>query len=123
MPRTNNPNEAITHLALPEGRIPVLLRCSPEKREGLVCFSPYNEALSVRAVPRETLQLFVDPKRRAVFEKEYGSVPELARAELLAALGMAGAIASGKAKDEGWRRALRDTVYRWAEAYENADPT
>lgn len=74
--RSNNDNEAITHLAMPERQIPVLIDSSPENAEGFVPSSGTSD-LSVTMV-RRLLPSFVDglrnPQRRKEIEREHGAI-------------------------------------------------
>lgn len=74
--RRNNANETITHLAMPERQIPVLIDAAPPNAEGYVSSGAWGEkpATSVRRL----LPSFVDdlrsPRSRGEIEKEHGSV-------------------------------------------------
>lgn len=74
--KSNNSNEAITHLAMPERQIPVLIDSSPEKAEGFVPSSAWSNR-PVSGV-RRLLPSFVDglrsARRRKEIEKEHGAI-------------------------------------------------
>lgn len=89
-----NYNEAITHMAMPERRIPVLLPSGRAKQDGQVSFPPHK----VRRVPATAMEMFLDAKGRGRFENEYGIVSEADRVNLLYMLGMANAIANNSWK-------------------------
>lgn len=73
---SNNHNEAITHLAMPERQIPVLIESSPENAEGFVPSMAWG-GKPVTSV-RRLLPSFVDglrsPRRRREIEKEHGAI-------------------------------------------------
>ena len=74
--RSNNANEAITYLAMPERQIPVLIESSPEKAEGFVPSMAWG-GKPMTAV-RRLLPSFVDglrsPRRRREIEMEHGAI-------------------------------------------------
>lgn len=88
---------------MPERSMPVIVRCSPKGRDGFTLLSGPS-SLSVRRVPREALKIFLEDKRRADFERQYGVVPEREREGLLYLLGLADAIRRRN------RRSLRAAV-------------
>lgn len=113
--RRVNSNEAITSMAMPEGRIPVIIPSSRRKQDGQVSFLPHK----VRRVPAIALKLFLDAKGRARFEKEYGMVSRADRVNLLFMLGMANAIANNS-----WKSVIKVIAERagtdedaWAHLY------
>jgi hypothetical protein len=74
--RSNNHNEAITNLAVPERRIPVLIESSAERAEGFV---PSIVWSGKPVTPIQRLQpSFIDgmgsPGKRREIEKEYGAI-------------------------------------------------
>ncbi|MGD0096638.1 MAG: hypothetical protein ABSB60_09085 [Terracidiphilus sp.] len=73
---SNNRNEAITNLAMPERQIPVLIDSSPEKAEGFVPSTAWSDK-PVTSV-RRLLPSFVDglrnPRKRREIEKEHGTI-------------------------------------------------
>jgi hypothetical protein len=74
--RSNNHNEAITNLAVPERRIPVLIESSAERAEGFV---PSIVWSGKPVTPVQRLQpSFIDgmgsPGKRREIEKEYGAI-------------------------------------------------
>lgn len=74
--RSNHNNEAITHLAMPERQIPVLIDSSPEKTEGFVPSIVWSDK-PVTSV-RRLLPSFIDgldsPRKRKEIEKEHGVI-------------------------------------------------
>lgn len=74
--RSNNRNEAITHLAMPERQIPVLIDSSTEKAEGFVPSATWSGKPFTSV--RRLLPSFVDglqsPRRRKEIEKEHGAI-------------------------------------------------
>jgi len=76
--RTHNHNESITHLAMPERRIPVLIDCEPKRAEGFVPSFLENEqsATPVRRLDPALLIAFRNAGRRIEIEKEYGAIHE-----------------------------------------------
>lgn len=76
--RTHNHNESITHLAMPERRIPVLIDCEPKQAEGFVPSFREKEqsATLVRRLDPALLIAFRNAGRRIKIEKEYGAIDE-----------------------------------------------
>jgi hypothetical protein len=74
--RSNHNHEAITHLAMPERQIPVLLDSVPEKAEGFVPSIVWSDK-PVTSV-RRLLPSFIDgldsPRKRKEIEKEHGAI-------------------------------------------------
>src|SRR5271155_3329435 len=106
--RSHNHNETITHLAMPERRIPVLMECPKSIRDGFTVLRDISpSSLNVRRVPENSLELFVDPKQRESFEQSYGAVTERDRQTLLYLLGLADAVTK---RDD---KALRQAVNRY----------
>jgi hypothetical protein len=84
--RSNNNNETITHLAIPERQIPVLIDSGSGRATGFVPSSVWSDKpiTNVRRVPAESiLDSLKTPEQRNSFEKEFGPVPEAAWNELL----------------------------------------
>lgn len=107
MTRYNN-NEAITHLAMPERTIPVLLVCDKSKRDGFAALSDLSpESVSVWRISEAALRSFVNPRDRKLFENKYGPVPERERQQLLYLLNLAEALSRHDAK------AMRGVVRRY----------
>ena len=75
---SNNNNEAITYLAMPERQIPVLIESSPEKAEGFVPSIAWGGKPMTSV--RRLLPSFVDglrsPRRRREIEIEHGAIDE-----------------------------------------------
>ena len=76
--KTHNHNESITHLAMPERRIPVLIDCEPKQAEGFVPSFRESEqtATPVRRLDPAILIAFRNAGRRIEIEKEYGTIDE-----------------------------------------------
>lgn len=74
--RSNNNNEPITHLAMPERRIPVLIESSPEKAVGFVPSIAWGgkTVTSVQRLEPEIAIGLRNPRRRGEIEKEYGVI-------------------------------------------------
>ena len=74
--RSNNRNEAITHLAMPERRIPVLIDSSPERADGFVpSISWSNKPVTpVRCLDVSFVDGMGNPGKRKEIEKEHGAV-------------------------------------------------
>lgn len=74
--RSNNANKAITHLAMPERQIPVLIDSTPEKSEGFVPSGLWSDkpVTSVRRLLPEFVQGVPSPQRRREIEKEHGTI-------------------------------------------------
>jgi hypothetical protein len=74
--RSNNNNEAITNLSMPERQIPVLIECSPGKAEGFVPSIAWGGKPTTSV--RRLLPSFVDglrsPRRRREIEIEHGAI-------------------------------------------------
>ena len=101
-----NVNEAITHLAMPERRIPVLMRSTQQKRQGVIhvlFYPPPSDGISifvpanVRIVPITALEMFVTPWRGEEFEKAFGPVDEAWHKKLIYLFKLAEAIGG-----DGW---------------------
>lgn len=80
--RSNNRNEAITHLAMPERQIPVLIDSSPEKAVGFVPSMAWvlkgrgTPGIAVRLFPPASLNDLSKPQQRREAEKEYGPISQ-----------------------------------------------
>lgn len=76
--RSNNTNEAITHLAMPERQIPVLIDASPEKTEGYLPSIAWSDKpeTNVRRLLPSFVQGLASPQRRREIEKEHGTISE-----------------------------------------------
>jgi hypothetical protein len=74
--RRNNRNEAITHLAMPERQIPVLIDSSTEKAEGFVPSATWSgkPLTSVRRLLPSFVDGLQSPRRRKEIEKEHGAI-------------------------------------------------
>jgi hypothetical protein len=74
--RSNNRNEAITHLAMPERQIPVLIDSSTEKAEGFVPSATWSgkPLTSVRRLLPSFVDGLQSPRRRKEIEKEHGAI-------------------------------------------------
>ena len=84
------------------------MRCAKATRDGFTALSDISPSgLNVRRVPNDALRLFVDPKHKDSFEKQYGPVSERDRKGLLYLLGLADAVTK---RDS---RALREVVHRY----------
>jgi hypothetical protein len=75
----DNHNEAITNLAMPERRMPVLVAASSNSADGFVGGEPW----SVRHVSQGTLAALSDPEQRKKVEQQYGRIDEDSRVRLL----------------------------------------
>ena len=75
---SHNHNKAITHLAMPERRIPVLIDSSPEKAEGLVpsAVQSGKPATAVRRLDPSVVRNLGNPKQRREIEREHGVINE-----------------------------------------------
>ena len=73
---SNNNNEAITHLAIPERQIPVLIDSSAEKAEGYVPSRAWSDTpvTRVRRLLPSFVQGLASPQRRRKIEKEHGTI-------------------------------------------------
>jgi hypothetical protein len=87
----DNRNKPITHLSMPERRLPILIAASGDKADGLVSFAPWN----VRQLSPGILAVLSDSKERARMEKLYGTLPEQDRARLLELLALVERVAAG----------------------------
>jgi hypothetical protein len=74
--RSNNDNKAITHLAMPERQIPVLIDSTAEKSEGFVPSIAWSDkpVTRVRRLLPEFVQGLTSPQRRREIEKEHGTI-------------------------------------------------
>ncbi len=74
--RSNNNHEAITHLAMPERQIPVLIDSTLEKSEGFVTSIAWSDkpVTSVRRLLPQFVQGLATPQRRREIEKEHGTI-------------------------------------------------
>lgn len=74
--RSNNNNEAITNLAVPERRIPVLIDSSPERAEGFVPSMVWSDrpVTQVRRLQPSFVDCMGNPGRRREIEKEHGAI-------------------------------------------------
>ena len=74
--RNNNTNKTITHLAMPERQIPVLIDSSPEKCEGYFTSTKSSDKAVTRV--RRLLPSFVEdvrnPCKRKEIEREFGAI-------------------------------------------------
>lgn len=113
-------NQAITHLAMPERSIPVLLGCDERKADGWLSESPATLGFitSVRAIGQTDLLQALDPKRVKSFLRKFGPVHHSEYNRLLYVLDLANATFSGnrraiaKATEalEGTRWVVRDLL-------------
>jgi hypothetical protein len=74
--RSNNNHETITHLAMPQRQIPVLIDAGSGPAEGYMP-SPFANGKSVMRVRRilpEFVKSLKSPKRKKEIEKEYGAI-------------------------------------------------
>jgi hypothetical protein len=110
----DNPNEAITNIAMPERRIPVLVRSASGKRDGLVhvlFYPPPTHSIDifgpadVRRIPQTALKMFVDPEQRKTFEKKYGPIHESWYKKLLYLLKLADVIGR---REKGLRQCVAE---------------
>src|ERR1035441_1967704 len=111
--KSANHNEALTHLAMPERNLPVLIPSPATKGAGW--FVQGGKPQDVRVVPAVALRLFLDEHGRQGFEKQFGVVTDEERRHLLFLLGMADAIK----KRDG--RELRGAVRRYCEDIEDPE--
>jgi hypothetical protein len=74
--RSNNRNEAITHLAMPERQIPVLVDATPDRAEGFVPSAAWSEqpVTSVRRLLPSFVEGLQSPRRKREIEKEHGNI-------------------------------------------------
>lgn len=74
--RSNNDNKAITNLALPEQRIPVLIASGPEKAEGFVPSIVWSDkpVTSIRTLQPSFVEGLKKPGKRGEIEKEHGTI-------------------------------------------------
>ena len=74
--KSNNNNETITHLAMPERQIPVLVDSTPEKAEGFMPSIAGGDkpVTSVRRLLPQFVQGFGNSQRRREIEKEHGTI-------------------------------------------------
>lgn len=75
--RSNNNHKAITHLAMPERRIPVLIDSTPEKAEGFVpsvAWCVEKPFTKVRRLQPEFVENLKNPQKRKEIEKEHGAI-------------------------------------------------
>jgi hypothetical protein len=74
--RSNNDHEAITHLAMPERQIPVLIDSTLEKSEGFVPSIAWSDkpVTNVRRLLPQFVQGLASPQRRLEIEKEHGTI-------------------------------------------------
>ncbi len=74
--KSNHNNEAITHLAMPERQIPVLIDSSPEKAEGFVPSIVWSDkpVTSVRRLLPSFIDGLDNPRKRKEIEKEHGII-------------------------------------------------
>ena len=112
MKRVNH-HDAITHLAMPERSIPILVPSSNASGAGWIVWG--DEPQHVRVLPADLLRLFLDEDAKREFEKRFGVVSERERRHLLYLLGLADAI---KKRDT---RELRGVVKRYTEPIVDAD--
>jgi hypothetical protein len=87
----DNRNEPITHLSIPERRLPILIAASPDNADGLVSFAPWN----VRQISPNILGVLSDSAERARMEKLYGTLAERDRDRLLELLELMERIGAG----------------------------
>jgi len=107
--KTHNHNETITHLSMPERKIPVLLECSPKQRDGLTALADISpESRSVRRVSGDALGLFLNAQSKTGFEQHFGCVPALDRRHFIYLVGLADALNERDAKS--LRRVVRGYV-------------
>lgn len=76
--RSNNTNEPITHLAMPQRRFPVLIDSAREKAEGFVASTSWSDkdVTWVRRLEPSFVDGLKTPQKRREIEKEYGIIGE-----------------------------------------------
>lgn len=105
--RTTNHNEPITAISeLPRAPIPILVSAPVRQRDGRSVFPTPKvvrgrerlvlQQRDLRIVPRESLEQFVDSRKRRDFEKQFGPVPDEDRKELIYLLNLGGAVSESK---------------------------
>jgi len=74
--KSNNNNEAITHLAMPERQIPVLIDSTPKKSEGFMpAIAGSDKSVTrVRRLSPSFVQGLASSQRRREIEKEHGTI-------------------------------------------------
>ena len=75
--KSNNNNEVITHLAMPERQIPVLIDSDRSKAEGFVPSSLWSNASLtgvMRLQPKAVIDALKNPEQRQRFQREHGTV-------------------------------------------------
>jgi hypothetical protein len=95
--RSDNRNETITHLGMPQRRIPVLTPVPSGGVDGFVSFKPwdYERGGNVRRVSPEILAALRDPAQRKRVEQQYGRIEERDWSRLLELLGLIERLAAG----------------------------
>ena len=115
----HNHNDDITTATLTGAIIPVLYPCPANRRDGQTVLSdpegpymwPTLPFKDVRVVPGSALEMFVDPKRRDQFQRDFGPVNDEDRRSLLYLLRLAEAVSvSHLSVEESWK------IFRKAEA-------
>src|ERR1039458_245802 len=74
--RTHNHNEALTHLAMPERQIPVLIESRPEEAQGFVPSSIWSDKpmTSVKCLLPSLVEGLSNRSKQRELEKEYGVI-------------------------------------------------
>jgi hypothetical protein len=74
--RTHNHNEALTHLAMPERQIPVLIDSRPEEAQGFVPSSIWSDKpmTSVKCLWPSLVEGLSNRSKQRELEKEYGAI-------------------------------------------------
>jgi hypothetical protein len=95
--KINNVNETITHLALPERQIPVLIRDGSGNPEGSVpAMDAGKPPIGVRRLLPSIVHVLATPQGRGEIEKQHGHISEAEWHELLELLSLIGRVNSGK---------------------------
>ncbi len=94
---SHNHNKAITHLAMPERQIPVLIDSSPDKAEGYVSSMTWSgvPVSSVRRLMPAIVEDLRSPRRRKEIEKDYGAIDEAEWRRLLEMLALLNRLNAG----------------------------
>lgn len=110
MDRIHNHNESITQASLAGAFVPAVIPCSPKKCDGRTLLPVAQEVWDktggdipfqdVRVIPKTCLAMFIDPKQRAHFQREYGPVGEGERKRLLYLIALAQAVREHKGAPE-----------------------
>jgi hypothetical protein len=96
--KIDNHNEALTNVAMPERRIPVLVAGTSDIADGFVGGEPWSVnrvPWSVRRVSPDALAALSDPAQRKRVEQQYGRIDEASRSQLLELLALAERLQAG----------------------------